>query len=50
MNKHVDWSVGLAREFAFPAEMFMAAGAHYVIEPFDELGTDFWNGWNCLRY
>ena len=28
------WRGGLAEEFAFPAEMFIAAGAHYVVPDF----------------
>lgn len=28
------WRGGLAREFAFPAEMFIAAGAHYIVPDF----------------
>jgi len=28
------WRGGLAKEFAFPAEMFMLAGAHYVVPDF----------------
>jgi arylformamidase len=28
------WRGGLAREFAFPAEMFITAGAHYVVPDF----------------
>ncbi|MGH7827835.1 MAG: hypothetical protein ACREQ7_22000, partial [Candidatus Binatia bacterium] len=28
------WRGGLAKEFAFPAEMFMVAGAHYVAPDF----------------
>lgn len=28
------WRGGLAKEFAFPAEMFIAAGAHYVVPDF----------------
>jgi arylformamidase len=32
------WRAGLARDYAFPAEMFMRAGAHYVALDFSNVG------------
>src|ERR1043166_2894060 len=40
-----NWQLGAAKDYGFPAEMFVAAGAHYVALDFNNVNEP----WGALR-